>query len=202
MKRKVLLFPIWFVAFLFGYVFLSFASDVPSYDKLCRAIKPPSGWSVIDKCSGINVQGTQMGSGVMVSEKLKKDGHEFEIVVVGGFQASAQWMNFGNIRYAGNDKGFLKKVNIRGKDAVLVYEKKDRNGSVVVCLKEQGPMCIAIFALTFEGLSPSEAVECAREFDLSGVSDLFKNMSLQFGAQPGGPASMYPPVGSGIPGSN
>ncbi len=187
-----------FMCFLFVFWFGiggAHAGGMVSYRDVCRIIKPPSGWEVVEKCNGIDMRGSQF-SWIMANEALKKGNDRVEINVISGMKVAVQWASMGNMNYVGNEEGYMKKIRIGRYEGIIIYNNKDKSGDLAVCIKKQDNVCFAVFAINFSSHKPSWVISLAESFDIDALADLFKNVKFSIPSTGTGGA---PPYGMGVP---
>ncbi|WP_035586596.1 hypothetical protein [Hippea jasoniae] len=165
-----------FVA-IFSLSVSTLAYSLPKYQAICERLGELEGYTVVDKCSGMNMQGNM---GEMVSAEKNYANSEdkekyFGVTVLGGGQAMMMWMPFMTHMTVETDKELVKVVDIDGLKAGINYDKQENGGSLVVCLsKTPQSGCHAIFGVEFKNMDYKEALDLLKNFDLKSIESLFE----------------------------
>ena len=150
----------------------SFASDLPSYEGLCKKLVDLPGWKG-EKCDGIRAS-TPAGDLVSAHRRYTKDGRRLEVSVIVGSQAIALWAPFTQRIVVETGEQLLKTFRAEGFPAGVSYSKKEKSGTISICLKEKGGQGYALLAVTFEGMDWQEALKWAKKLDWKGMAKLIK----------------------------
>ena len=150
----------------------SFASDLPSYERLCGKLVDLSGWKG-EKCDGIRAS-TPAGDLVSAHRRYTKGGKRLEVSVIVGSQAIAMWAPFTQKIVVETGEQLLKTFKADGFPAGVSYSKKEKSGTISICLREKGGQGYALLVVAFEGMDWQEALRWAKRFDWKGMAKILK----------------------------
>jgi len=163
-------FFIWCLSFfLAGSVF---AGGLPSYKKLCKALKDLPGWEA-EKCEGMNMSGSPMGEMASAYRSYSRGNQQIEATIVCGMQAMGYWAPFVYHMQMESNEEFIKVTSINGCGVGISYNKQDKTGNIVVNLIK-GEKVTSVFVLNFENMDWQNALNIAKQFDWKKMADLLK----------------------------
>ncbi len=153
------------------------AFSLPKYTQICSLFSSVNGWSIEDSCSGMNAENSMNGSFVTAEQTYinnSNNNEKYTALVMVGSKATMMWMPFATAMTVDTPDSHVEVKDLDGYRMGISMDKQSNSGSVMVCLDKSQTSCKAIFAVNFENMGYSKAVELLKNFDLEAISDLVK----------------------------
>lgn len=130
------------------------------YHELTPLLIDLQDWSA-DPAEGMNMD---MGAYKMINvvRSYARDSKELEAIIVIGNQIMPQGPM--ETMHAESDDSVMNMRQIDGFKVYTVHDKQDNSGNVSVFLVQKEPQS-AMFAISYQGISESEAMDLARQFN-------------------------------------
>jgi len=135
-------------------------ASAQDYRQLSPLLTDLKGWSA-DPAEGMNMD---MGAYKMINvvRSYARDSKELEAIIVIGNQVMPQGPM--ETMHAESDDSVMNMRQIDGFKVYTIHDKQDNSGNVTVFLVQKEPQS-AMFAISYQGISESEAMDLARQFN-------------------------------------
>lgn len=136
------------------------SAGAQDYRQLTPLLIDLKGWSA-DPAEGVNMD---MGAYKMINivRSYARDSKELEAIIMIGNQVMPQGPM--ETMHAESDDSVMNMRQIDGFKVYTLHDKQDNSGNVTVFLARTEPRS-ALFAISYQGISESEAMDLARQFN-------------------------------------
>ena len=124
---------------------------------------------------GMKPEGSQGTFGevsmITATRSYTKGNASLKATIVSGNMVGGMWAPFAMKMEFEDEDQWVKVKEINGFNVGLSYNKKDKDGSIIVNLSKKPEENVGLFAIEYKGISPEKALELAKKFDWKGIAE-------------------------------
>jgi len=145
-------------------------AEMPQYTELAKNLVDLSGWNAQEP-TGMNMAGPG-GDMVMAAREYENSGKKITAQILTGGTAQGAWAPFMGGYAIDTPEQLFKTVQSSAYQVGISHSKMEDTGSIIVPLKTGDK--VAMFILTYEGMSYEESLELAKRFSWKEIEKAFK----------------------------